>query len=78
MLLPVPIDNNFVPYTKRPVLRRNQDLFVDGGRGGGGVAPAASVSPACRIDSDCPPVVYLAVADKRRSRHARPLPSVTS
>jgi hypothetical protein len=58
MLLPIPIDKNFVPYAKRPVLRRNQDLFVDGGRGGGGVAPAASVSPAggfCRVNGDCPP-----------------------
>jgi hypothetical protein len=56
VLLPVPIDDDFVPYAKRPVLRRNQDLFVDGGRGGGGVAPAAYVSPAggfCRVDRDC-------------------------
>jgi hypothetical protein len=56
VLLPVPIDNDFVPYARRPVLRRNQDLFVDGGRGGGGVAPAAYVSPAgrfCLVDGDC-------------------------
>jgi hypothetical protein len=51
------IDDDFVPYAKRPVLRRNQDLFVDGGRGGGGgggVAPAGSVSPACIYDWQCP------------------------
>jgi hypothetical protein len=49
VLLPLPINDDFVPYAQRPVLRRNQDLFVDGGRGGGGggsVSPAAYVSPA--------------------------------
>jgi hypothetical protein len=46
VLLRLPIDDDFVPYAKRPVLRRNQDLFVEGDRGGGGVAPAAYVSPA--------------------------------
>jgi hypothetical protein len=34
MLAPAPIDSDFVPYTKRRVLRRNAGLFVDGtGRG---------------------------------------------
>jgi hypothetical protein len=54
----LPVDDDFVPYAKRPVLRRNQDLFVDGGRGGGGAAPAASVSPAagyCGPGGTCPP-----------------------
>jgi hypothetical protein len=56
MLLPVPIGENFVPYAKRPVLRRNQDLFVDGGRGGGGVAPAAAVPAAWHpIMTTCSP-----------------------
>jgi hypothetical protein len=37
MFAPAPIDNDFVPYTKRPVLKRNAGLFVDGtaGRGRG-------------------------------------------
>jgi hypothetical protein len=48
------IDDDFVPYAKRPVLRRNQDLFVDGGRGGGGMAPAGTVSPACIYNWQCP------------------------
>jgi hypothetical protein len=55
VLLPAPIDNDFVPYAKRPVVRRNQDLPIDGGRGGGsGVSPVAYVLPACFRDSDCP------------------------
>jgi hypothetical protein len=34
MLAPAPIDSDFVPYTKRRVLKRNAGLFVDGaGRG---------------------------------------------
>jgi hypothetical protein len=35
MFTPAPIDKDFVPYTKRPVLKRNAGLFVDGGRGRG-------------------------------------------
>jgi hypothetical protein len=36
MFAPAPIDSDFVPYTKRPVLKRNAGLFVDGvGRGRG-------------------------------------------
>lgn len=30
MYTPAPIDKDFVPYSKRPVLRRNAGLFVDG------------------------------------------------
>jgi hypothetical protein len=30
MFVPNPIDKNYIPYTKRPVLRRNAGLFVDG------------------------------------------------
>jgi hypothetical protein len=57
VLLPLPIDDDFVPYAKRPVLRRNQDLFVEGGRGGGGVAPAAYVAPAAwhHVMTNCNP-----------------------
>lgn len=33
-----PIDRNFVPYTKRPVFRRNAGLFVDGKGGGRGAS----------------------------------------
>jgi hypothetical protein len=46
VLLPVPIEENFEPYAKRRVLRRNQELFVDASRSGGVAVPAASVSPA--------------------------------
>jgi hypothetical protein len=38
MFVPAPIERNYVPYTKRPVLRRNAGLFVDpsaAGRQGG-------------------------------------------
>jgi hypothetical protein len=30
MFVPAPIDSDFLPYTKRPVLKRNAGLFVDG------------------------------------------------
>jgi hypothetical protein len=30
MFLPAPIDKDFVPYTKRPVLKRNAGLFIYG------------------------------------------------
>jgi hypothetical protein len=43
VLLPVPIDKSFVPYAKRRVLRRNQNLFVDGGRAGGVAAPTMAM-----------------------------------
>ncbi len=46
MFVPAPIDNNYVPYTKRSVLKRNAGLFVDGSRGrarrAGRVAPQTS------------------------------------
>jgi hypothetical protein len=35
MFRPNPIAEDFVPYTKRIVLRNNADLFVDGVRSGG-------------------------------------------
>jgi hypothetical protein len=43
MFVPAPIDNDFVPYTKRSMMLRNAGLFVDGaatkGRGGSRVVP---------------------------------------
>jgi hypothetical protein len=43
MFTPAPIDHSFVPYTKRPKLKRNAGLFVDGragkGRGTARVVP---------------------------------------
>ena len=33
MFVPAPIDRNFVPHTKRLVLRHNAGLFVDGKAG---------------------------------------------
>jgi hypothetical protein len=54
MFTPAPIDLNFVPYTKRRVLKRNAGLFVDGaagaGRSGGRVTPQ---SASCAGRSDC-------------------------
>jgi len=38
MFKPDPIDNDFVPYTRRLRTKRNARLFVDGGRGRGGRA----------------------------------------
>ena len=35
MFTPAPIDKNFVPYSKRPVLMNNAGLFVDGAAGKG-------------------------------------------
>ena len=51
MFAPALIDRDFVPYTKRPVLRRNAALFVDGsgGRGHG----AARVVPQLNCVSYC-------------------------
>jgi hypothetical protein len=45
MLAPALIDRDFVPYTRRPIFRRNAALFVDGsaGKGGGG----SRVVPQC-------------------------------
>lgn len=36
MFVPAPIQEDFAPHTKRPVLRRNAALFVDATGGGGG------------------------------------------
>jgi hypothetical protein len=33
MFVPALMDKDFVPYTKRPVLKRNAGLFVDGAAG---------------------------------------------
>jgi hypothetical protein len=35
MVRPAPVPDYVAPYTKRPVLRHNAGLFVDGGRGKG-------------------------------------------
>lgn len=39
MFIPAPIESDFVPYTKRPVLKRNTALFVKSNRSGGGGSP---------------------------------------
>jgi hypothetical protein len=39
MFVPAPIDKDFVPYTKRPVLKQNAGLFVDGAAGRGRATP---------------------------------------
>lgn len=47
MFVPAPIDKDFVPYTKRPVLKRNAGLFVDGGKSkrGSGARVALQQAP---------------------------------
>ena len=52
MFVPAPIDKSFVPYTKRPMLRRNAGLFVDGGAGRGRVVPQVA---SCARKPDCTP-----------------------
>ncbi len=59
MFTPAPIDKDFVPYNKRPVLKRNAGLFVDGtggrGRGASRVVPQSidcagqSTGTACGV-----------------------------
>jgi hypothetical protein len=39
-----PIDNDFVPYSRRPVRKNNGDLFVRGGRRGAAAGVALQVS----------------------------------
>jgi hypothetical protein len=48
MFVPAPIDKNFVPHTRRPVLRRNAGLFVDAGAGGN-----AGISRVVPQSRDC-------------------------
>ena len=56
MLTPAPIDNDVVPYTKRPVFRRNAGLFV------GGTPAEVAARPAwCRK--------LRSVLDKKTARH---------
>jgi hypothetical protein len=45
MFVPAPIDKDFIPYTKRPVLRRNAALFVDGKAGSSNPISASRVVP---------------------------------
>lgn len=49
MSMPAPIDLSFVPYTKRPMLRRNAGLFVDArrGRGRGAKSRVVPQTPEC-------------------------------
>lgn len=60
MFLPARIDNDFVPYTKRRVLRRNAGLFVDAGGPRGRDAARAvpqrrSMGMECVGKPDCYP-----------------------
>jgi hypothetical protein len=56
MFVPVPLDNSYVPYTKRSVLRCNAGLFVDGapgkGRGGPRVVPQRQEADCTRSPPD--------------------------
>ena len=47
MFVPAPIDKDFVPYTKRRILRRNAGLFVDAGGSRGGGAPRVVPQSQC-------------------------------
>ncbi len=56
MFVPTPIDKNFVPYTKRPVLKRNAGLFVGAGGKGRGASRAIlqqSTGLECGGKPDC-------------------------
>jgi hypothetical protein len=57
MFVPVPIDKNYVPFTKRPVLRRNAGLFVDPpasqGRGAARVVPQSSDCAGQPVGTRC-------------------------
>jgi hypothetical protein len=56
MFVPAPIDKNFVPYTKRPVLRRNAGLFVDATVAEGSGAPRVVPQViSCAGKPDCTP-----------------------
>jgi hypothetical protein len=51
MLAPALIESDFIPYTKRRVVKRNAGLFVDGGAGRGGGTPRVVLQQApCVID----------------------------
>jgi hypothetical protein len=53
MFVPAPIDRNYIPYTKRPVLPRNQGLFVDATGGGRRGAPFVVPQLVAQHEADC-------------------------
>lgn len=53
MFTPAPMDESFVPYTKRPIRKNNSRLFVNGGKGRS--RGAARVVPQMRMYDPCPP-----------------------
>ena len=53
MFKPAPIDNHFVPYTKRSRGKFNAPLFVDGGRGRRR-AEARAAPQAASFEDPCP------------------------
>jgi hypothetical protein len=53
MYTPVSVDKDFVPYTKRPVLKRNAGLFVDGAAGRGGSVPRVFPQSSPPWEGDC-------------------------
>jgi len=56
MLAPTPIDENFTPYTKRPVLRRNASLFIDSSAGRAhGSSRVIPQSASCQGKKRCDP-----------------------
>ena len=54
MFEPAPIDREFLPYTKRPVLKANVGLFVDGAAGRGrGAARVVPQVASCAGKRNC-------------------------
>jgi len=47
MFVPVPVDNSFLPYTKRVVRKRNAGLFVDAGGSGASNGNVVAQSADC-------------------------------
>jgi hypothetical protein len=60
MFVPAPIDKDFVPYTKRPVLQRNTGLFIRAtarrGRGVSRVVPQAGECAGKPDGTPCGPL----------------------
>jgi hypothetical protein len=61
MFVPAPIDKEFVPYTKRSVLRTNAGLFVDRATGRGRKARRVVQQQVdeCSGRPDCYPCGYI-------------------
>jgi hypothetical protein len=56
MFTPAPIDKDFIPYNRRPVMKHNAGLFVDSsGRGSGASRVVPQNLDQCAGKPDCTP-----------------------